>query len=186
MFAKLFDCTIPSAPSNKSLSSVETTRFRSLWPAGEHEAQNRLSKFLKERINGYKDNRNFPWGNTTSVISPHLAAGTLSARDCVRAAVANSSSKKVDGGSEGVRTWISEVAWRDFYKHVLVGWPFICMNKPFKPEYSNIRWEYNTEHFNAWCEGKTGFPIVDAAMRQARETGWMHNRCKDDCGKFPK
>ena len=67
--------------------------------------------------------------------------------------------------------WYGEVAWRDFYKHVLCHSPYICMNKPFKPEYSNIEWEYDQEQFKAWTEGKTGFPIVDAAMRQATKSG---------------
>jgi deoxyribodipyrimidine photo-lyase len=75
-------------------------------------------------------------------------------------------------------TYISEIAWRDFYKHVLAHWPFVCMNKPFKYEYTNIEWEYNDDHFAAWKEGRTGFPIVDAAMRQLNEMGYMHNRCR--------
>lgn len=74
--------------------------------------------------------------------------------------------------------WIAEVAWRDFYKHILCHWPYICMNKPFKAEYSNIVWEYDLDQFKRWTDGKTGFPIVDAAMRQAAHTGYMHNRCR--------
>jgi len=86
------------------------------------------------------------------------------------------STKKLDGGIEGIRGWISEVAWRDFYRHVLVHWPYTCMNKPFKFEYTNIEWEYNDDHFRAWKEGRTGYPIVDAAMRSLNHTGYMHNR----------
>jgi deoxyribodipyrimidine photo-lyase len=70
------------------------------------------------------------------------------------------------------------VAWRDFYKHVLAHWPFICMNKCFKPEHTNIEWEYDADQFQAWCDGKTGFPIVDAAMRQMKHCAWMHNRTR--------
>ena len=74
--------------------------------------------------------------------------------------------------------WIAEVAWRDFYKHVLSYWPHVCMSKPFKPEYSNIEWEYDADNFRKWTEGKTGFPIVDAGMRQLLHIGHMHNRCR--------
>ncbi|CAD6505304.1 BgTH12-00796 [Blumeria graminis f. sp. triticale] len=177
-YTSLFNCPIPKPPENKRLSFDETKRFSALWPAGEREASDRLEKFCKERITGYKAKRNFPAETGTSSLSPHFALGTLSSRTAVRAARESSGSKKIDGGNEGVQTWISEVAWRDFYRHVLVAFPYVCMNKPFKPEYSKIEWEYNDDHFNAWKEGRTGYPIVDAAMRQLAYTGWMHNRLR--------
>ncbi|KAI9846823.1 MAG: hypothetical protein M1838_001146 [Thelocarpon superellum] len=176
-FSHLFASKVPEAPEGHQLSNEETKRFHSLWPAGEHEAHTRLAKFLKERAGKYKDARNLPAVAGTAVLSPHFATGTLSARTAIRRA-RDGNSHKLDGGSAGFITWISEVAWRDFYKHVLAHWPYVCMSKPFKPEYSSIEWEYNMEHFRAWCEGKTGFPIVDAAMRQLNHMGWMHNRCR--------
>ncbi|CAM1504431.1 Fc.00g020220.m01.CDS01 [Cosmosporella sp. VM-42] len=156
VFKKLFGVAIPDAPKSKSLTDEEEKRFRSLWPSGEHEARKRLGKFCEEKVGGYKNKRNIPADN---------------ARD-------RNKTKKLNGGNEGIQTWISEVAWRDFYKHVLVNWPYICMNKSFKPEYSNIAWSYDEDHFTAWCEGRTGFPIVDAAMRQLNHLGYMHNRCR--------
>jgi deoxyribodipyrimidine photo-lyase len=69
------------------------------------------------------------------------------------------STKKLDGGNAGIMGWISEVAWRDFYKHVLAHWPYVCMFKPFKYEYTNVRWEYDDQAFERWCKGQTGFPI---------------------------
>ncbi|KAI2640949.1 deoxyribodipyrimidine photo-lyase [Xylaria nigripes] len=176
--AALFDCVVPDAPANKRLSEEEAEIFHALWPAGEHEAVNRLGRFCAERISNYAKRRNFPGEAATASISVHLASGTLSARTAVRSARDTNTTKKLDAGIEGIRTWISEVAWRDFYKHILVHWPYVCMNKPFKPEYSNIEWSYNISHFKAWCEGRTGFPIVDAAMRQIRSMGYMHNRCR--------
>ncbi|KAI0881555.1 deoxyribodipyrimidine photo-lyase [Annulohypoxylon maeteangense] len=176
--AALFDCEIPEAPENKRLPEEEAKRYHATWPAGEHEAMDRLDKFCEVKIAQYSKNRNFPSKAATSSISVHLAAGTLSARTAVRTARDRNKTKKLDAGVEGIQSWISEVAWRDFYKHVLVHWPYVCMNKPFKPEYSNIEWSYNSAHFDAWCNGKTGFPIVDAAMRQLRNMGWMHNRCR--------
>lgn len=182
--SQLFGCTIPSAPENKTLTEEEKKRFRSMWPAGEEEAHERLIKHCNERIKKYDERRNFPAQVGTSSISCHLAAGTLSARTAIRTARDHNNTKKLDGGNSGISTWISEVAWRDFYKHVLAHWPYVCMNKPFKPEYTNITWEYNDEHFKAWCEGKTGYPIVDAAMRQLNHCGWMHNRCRMIVGSF--
>ncbi|KAI1453088.1 deoxyribodipyrimidine photo-lyase [Annulohypoxylon moriforme] len=176
--AALFDCEIPENPENKRLPEEDAKRCHATWPAGEHEAMDRLDKFCEEKIAQYSKKRNFPSEAATSSISVHLAAGTLSARTAVRTARDRNKTKKLDAGVEGIQAWISEVAWRDFYKHVLVHWPYICMNKPFKPEYSNIEWSYNSAHFEAWCNGQTGFPIVDAAMRQLRSMGWMHNRCR--------
>jgi deoxyribodipyrimidine photo-lyase len=178
-YSRLFDIAIPPAPVNKQLILEEKTRFRSMWPAGEHEALLRLQKFITQKIKTYHDTRNLPSGNSTAVISVHLTSGTLSARTAVRLAQASAPTKSlVDDRKNGHPMWIAEVGWRDFYKHVLVYWPYVCMNKPFKPEYTNIRWEDNEEHFQAWCEGKTGYPLVDAAMRQLNSTGWMHNRCR--------
>ncbi|KAI5925041.1 deoxyribodipyrimidine photo-lyase [Camillea tinctor] len=171
---------VPEAPEGMRMDKDERERMRKMWPAGEAEAWRRLGKFCEERIGAYAEKRNFPAADGTSSLSVHLAAGTLSARAAVRAARECSGKKtdKVDVGPEGVKTWISEVAWRDFYRHVLVHWPYVCMNKPFKPEYANIEWSYDKSHLTAWQEGRTGFPIVDAAMRQAAGTGWMHNRCR--------
>jgi deoxyribodipyrimidine photo-lyase len=183
-FADLFESKIPSAPPNKQLTEEEKKRFRSMWPPGEHEAHERLKRFCDIRIGEYSELRNFPAKGAPSSLSVHLASGTLSSRTCVRTARDHNTTKKLDGGIQGIQTWISEVAWRDFYKHVMAHWPYVCMNTPFKPEYTNIEWEYNDEHFKAWCEGRTGYPIVDAAMRQLNYCGYMHNRCRMIVGSF--
>jgi deoxyribodipyrimidine photo-lyase len=177
-FNEIFSALLPTAPPNKLLSDEEKDRFLHLWPSGEHEAHARLARFLQEKVTKYKDTRNLPAARSTSSISHHLSCGTLAARTAIRAARDANTAKRLDAGNPGVMTYISEIAWRDFYKHVLAHWPFVCMNKPFKYEYTNIEWEYNDEHFAAWKEGRTGFPIVDAAMRQLNEMGYMHNRCR--------
>lgn len=177
-FQDIFAAAIPIAPPNKTLSTDEKEKFARLWPPGEHEAQARLSRFISEKASKYKDARNLPAANSTSILSPHLSAGTLAARTAVRAARNANTAKKLDGGNAGIACYISEIAWRDFYKHVLSHWPYVCMNKPFKYEYTQIEWEYNDEQFAAWTQGRTGFPIVDAAMRQMNEMGYMHNRCR--------
>jgi deoxyribodipyrimidine photo-lyase len=79
--------------------------------------------------------------------------------------------------SEGAKTWLNELIWREFYMMILDQYPHVEKGA-FKPEYDSLKWEWNPEHFKAWCEGRTGFPIVDAAMRQLNETGWMHNRLR--------
>jgi deoxyribodipyrimidine photo-lyase len=183
-FARLFEMEIPDAPDNKKLTNEEKKRFKSMWPAGEHEAYERLTKFADNRIGTYQARRNFPAEAATSYLSAHFASGTLSTRTAIRTAKNHNSSKKLDAGNQGIQSWISEVAWRDFYKHVLAHWPYVCMNKPFKLEYTNVQWEYNQEQFQAWCEGKTGYPIVDAAMRQLHHCGYMHNRCRMIVGSF--
>ncbi|KAF2840979.1 hypothetical protein M501DRAFT_990911 [Patellaria atrata CBS 101060] len=177
-YEHLFDNHIPPAPENKKLGDEEKERFAHLWPAGEHEAMGRLSKFLNEKIGRYQAGRNFPASNSTALISVHHSAGTLAARMSVREARNVNNTKKLDGGNPGIAGWISEIAWRDFYKHVLAHWPYVCMNKPFKYEYTSIEWEYNDDHFDKWRNGQTGFPIVDAAMRQLNHMAYMHNRCR--------
>lgn len=124
-FGRLFECKIPDAPPNKQLGEDEKKRYHSLWPVGEHAAQERLEKFCDESIGNYSNQRNIPSDDGTSCLSVHLASGTLSSRTCVRTARDRNKTKRLDGGNEGIRVWISEVAWRDFYKHVLVHWPFV-------------------------------------------------------------
>ncbi|EXJ86283.1 deoxyribodipyrimidine photo-lyase [Capronia coronata CBS 617.96] len=178
-FEALFRCEIPPAPASKSLSENERAKFRVMWPAGEHEARERLDKFIQERAREYHSARNIPSANATSILSPHLAAGTLAARTVVREARDAAPNKKLmDDRKQGHSMWIGELAFRDFYTSILCYWPYICMNKPFKPEYSNIEWEYDLSQFEKWTDGRTGLPIVDAAMRQLTYTGYMHNRCR--------
>lgn len=125
MFGNLFNGKIPSAPVGKKLSAADAKKYQALWPSGEHEAQKRLDKFCEKMIGAYGAKRNFPADNGTSSLSVHLANGTISARACIRAARDHNTTKKLDGGNEGIQTWVSEVAWRDFYKHVLVNWPYV-------------------------------------------------------------
>ncbi|KAF5860057.1 hypothetical protein ETB97_002083 [Aspergillus alliaceus] len=177
MLRGLFASEVPAAPENKRLSEEEKERFREMYPAGEHEALDRLERFLEEKATDYDDMRNSLSKQTTSVLSPYFASGSLSARTAV-ANAKKANKNQLDRNNLGFVSWISEVAWRDFYKHVLVHWPFICMNKCFKPEFTDLEWEYDEDLFNAWCEGQTGFPIVDAAMRQINHAAWMHNRSR--------
>ncbi|BEH13618.1 deoxyribodipyrimidine photo-lyase [Marinobacter shengliensis] len=139
---------------------------------GEDAAHQQLDNFLEERAKGYKDNRDFPAVDGTSQLSPYLANGVLSGRQCLIAA------RQSGISGDGIETWINEIAWRDFYVHILYHYPRISMHRAFKPETEALVWNEPGEHFEAWKEGQTGIPIVDAAMRQLKTTGWMHNRLR--------
>jgi deoxyribodipyrimidine photo-lyase len=147
-----------------------------LWPAGEVEARRRLKAFVAKRIAGYAASRNDPAVEGTSALSPYLAVGAISIRQCAAATV--EANPGALGGEGGAAVWLSELAWRDFYRNILVGFPRVCMHRAFKPETERLQWSTNEEHFAAWCEGRTGVPIVDAGMRALAATGWMHNRVR--------
>lgn len=124
--------------------------------------------FLK-RIGRYKARRDFPAVKGVSYLSVHLRFGTVSIRELARAAQA--------AGGEGAETWLSELIWRDFYFQILWHHPHV-VGASFRPEYDKVRWDDAPALFEAWCEGRTGYPIVDAAMRQINHSGYMHNRLR--------
>ncbi len=159
------------------VEGFSTTVDDALWPAGEREAERRLNAFVNARIRRYKDDRDFPAIDGTSTQSPYLSVGAISPRRCVEAAL-TANEGRLDGPSAGATHWISEVVWREFYRQVMVNFPRVCMHRAFKPETESIRWSDRLDHFEAWKEGRTGVPIVDAAMRGLKKTGWMHNRLR--------
>lgn len=141
----------------------------SLWlESGESSAIKRLRKF-SEVVQSYKTARDFPAEGGTSGLSVHLRFGTVSIRSCARMATKLS--------SEGANTWLSELVWRDFYHMILDQFPHVT-HTSFNPAYQELKWPGTIEHFEMWCSGATGFPIVDAAMRHFNQTGWMHNRLR--------
>lgn len=135
---------------------------------GTSFALKRLKKF-DSHMEDYKEARNFPAIDGTSSLSVYLRFGNLSVRDMIRAALTSH--------SVGAQTWLSEIIWRDFYHMILDSHPYVEKGA-FKPEYDQIKWLGKEEHFLAWCEGRTGFPVVDAAMRCLNQTGMMHNRLR--------
>lgn len=154
------------------------------WPAGEKHARKRLASFAKQSITSYKAQRDFPAIDGTSTLSPYLTIGAISPRQCVIAALeANHEFVKpgesaFDTGNEGCTCWISEVLWREFYIHILRGYPRVCKHRAFQTTTERVIWNENKKHLQAWQQGKTGVPIVDAGMRQLLTTGWMHNRVR--------
>lgn len=167
---------IKSDPIPDSVKGFDLSIGRpDLWKAGETEAKKRLKKFAT-RIDRYKDWRDMPSIAGTSLLSPYLAAGVLSPRQCFAAAIKHNGG--TISGTEGSTTWINELTWRDFYTHVMFGFPRVSRHQPFKPKTNGIPWRDNQSDFDAWCQGKTGYPIVDAGMRQLNQSGWMHNRLR--------
>jgi deoxyribodipyrimidine photo-lyase len=137
-------------------------------PTGMSGAQRLFRDFI-ERIDDYADKRDFPALKGPSYLSAHLRFGTISVRQVAGYAHAH--------GGRGAETWLSELIWREFYQMILFHRPDI-VDHAFKPEYDVIAWEAVPELFAAWCEGRTGYPLVDAAMRQLNGTGYMHNRLR--------
>ncbi len=136
--------------------------------AGTKEALLLLKNFEK-KISDYTNDRNYPAINGTSNLSVYIRHGNISIRDMIR------TSK--ESKSDGAATWLSELIWRDFYEMILDTHPYV-EKESFKREYDLIKWPGKADLFKAWCEGQTGFPIVDAAMRCLNETGMMHNRLR--------
>jgi deoxyribodipyrimidine photo-lyase len=163
---------LPKTALKSDVWDLEKIGFQesALWlKAGSKAAQKRLTEFTRANLGEYKAQRDFPSLEATSGLSVHLRFGTISVRACVRAALAQ---KNI-----GAETWLSELIWRDFYHMILDQNPYV-VGHAYKKEYESIRWPGKKEHFLAWCEGRTGFPIVDAAMRHFNATGWMHNRLR--------
>lgn len=152
-------------------------KWSALWPAGEDEAHDRLNRFVESHIKEYDLKRDIPSVEGTSQISPYLAVGALTTTQCMQAALTLTEGR-FDSGRNGVLVWINELIWREFYRHLLDEYPRLSMHKPFKLDTDRLPWKHDEALFNAWAEGRTGYPIVDAAMRQLAETGWMHNRLR--------
>ncbi|MEH6642979.1 deoxyribodipyrimidine photo-lyase [Vreelandella glaciei] len=161
-----------------ALPTLDSTPIEErLWPAGERPAADNLARFLRFRGRHYKDQRDQPKVRGTSELSPYLALGMISHRQCLQAVMTENGGHLGDGDI-GLTTWVNELIWREFYQHVAVGFPEVCRYQPFQEHTKQLQWRDDDEGFQAWCEGRTGYPIVDAAMRQLVATGWMHNRLR--------
>ncbi|MGF6204549.1 deoxyribodipyrimidine photo-lyase [Pseudomonas frederiksbergensis] len=164
-------------PSGVEGFATPTDTLKALWPAGEAEARRRLDTFADAQIDYYQSERDFPAKPGTSQLSAYLAAGVISPRQCLHAAL-QSNQGEFESGKVGAVTWINELLWREFYKHILVGYPRVSRHRAFRPETEALAWRDAPDELAAWKEARTGLPIIDAAMRQLLETGWMHNRLR--------
>ena len=152
---------------NNLLSQDDDLKMPSLKEMGFEESEIEFPELnYKWKLADYGKLRNFPGEDATTHVSMHLRFGTLSIRQAVNDAI-----------HAKANVWLSELAWREFYMMILWYFPYAAFNS-FKKQYDNIQWINDEENFKAWCEGKTGYPIVDAAMRQINQTGFMHNRMR--------
>jgi deoxyribodipyrimidine photo-lyase len=143
-------------------------------PTGSSGAQALLADFL-DRIDTYDETRDFPAVKGPSYLSVHLRFGTISVRELASLAL-----PRQRQGSRGAAVWLGELIWRDFYAQILANFPHVAQGA-FKPAYDAIAWEKGERAqalFAAWCDGRTGYPLVDAAMAQINQTGYMHNRLR--------
>jgi deoxyribodipyrimidine photo-lyase len=175
---------LAKAPAHQRMLSLAEigfgpTNLLALGISGGAAAGKKLLDDFLPRMARYRDSRDFPAKKGPSYLSVHLRFGTVSIRALARAAWSG-----VGGQSgEGPATWLSELVWRDFYFMILHHHPHV-VSRAFKPAYDAIRWPNDERLFAAWCEGRTGYPIVDAAMRQLNQTGYMHNRLRMIAASF--
>jgi deoxyribodipyrimidine photo-lyase len=173
---------IPTPPKSCSQSIPSLPALPSAVPfsPSEAEAQRRLSHFVdgdNPSIYDYTDRRNRLDLAGTSTLSPYLRFGMLSVRQAAITAQAAIEAAPNAPSRKSAETWLNELIWREFYIAVLHHFPHV-RRYSFRPEYARIRWDNDQKAFTAWCQGRTGYPVVDAAMRQLAQTGWMHNRAR--------
>ena len=170
---------LPESHSNGVLPlaemGFESTNLKDLKiPTGASGGDALFTEFLA-RMKDYGETRNYPCVKGPSYLGVHLRFGTVSIRKLAGIAL-----KEQTNGSEGAAVWLSELIWRDFYAQILANFPHAAQ-RAFKPDYDKIAWEEGSQAtalFSAWCEGRTGYPLVDAAMAQINQTGYMHNRLR--------
>ncbi|KVW96677.1 cryptochrome/photolyase family protein [Thiobacillus denitrificans] len=162
-------------PSLQDMGFEPTNLFEMKLPTGMAGGAQLFEDFL-DRIDRYQDARDFPAQKGPSTLSVHLRFGTVSIRQLAAAAWQQ--------GGRGAQTWLSELIWRDFYHQILWHRPDVACGHSFKRQYDALPWPNPPGHFEAWCEARTGYPLVDAAMRQLNQTGYMHNRLRMVAASF--
>ncbi|MFI4957444.1 MAG: cryptochrome/photolyase family protein [Gammaproteobacteria bacterium] len=165
MPAKQKNAFASSSPIPTHVPGFHSDIPATLWPAGIDEAQRRLDHFLATGLDKYQVQRDYPNIDGTSKLSPYLHIGAISVKRCYELGQASP-------------TWISELLWRDFYKQISFHFPHVCKGKSFHLDYDKMKWDHDEKAINAWKAGETGYPFVDAAMKQLVQTGWMHNRLR--------
>lgn len=168
---------MPAVPAELKSEEHSVGERNPLFPASEAEAQGRLADFVNEKIFSYTEDRNQLDLDGTSSLSPYLHFGLLGLSDAVHNAQQVISSARDTESRKGAETWLNELIWRAFYIHILYHFPHV-RERSFRPKYDHIQWVNDPHEFENWKNGRTGYPIVDAGMRQLRQSGWMHNRAR--------
>ena len=168
---------IPRIESLIDVNTNELNQIKAYWPETEIYALSVLDDFIDHKVSDYQKERDFPFLNSTSQLSTYLNLGIVSIRQCLNALFrAQHGQFMID--NSGQQTWLDELLWREFYQHILFDFPHVSKHLPFKANTQRIVWRDSPEDLNAWQQGRTGIPIVDAGMRQLLATGWMHNRVR--------
>ncbi|MFN2451844.1 MAG: deoxyribodipyrimidine photo-lyase [Candidatus Dormibacteria bacterium] len=173
---------LATIPAGRPLPTVESLGLHDLGqqliPGGERAARQRLTNFVaaSDGLARYDQLRNIPQ-HQTSRLSADLHFGTVGIRTVLREALALRAGTSSTVVRRAVDAWVSELCWRDFYAAVLYHFPYV-RTLEFREDMRDLPWDDDESRFAAWCAGRTGYPIVDAAMRQLNTTGWMHNRCR--------
>ena len=171
---------LPGVPLEKVRSWRDLMPDSSVPPGGQRRAEELLERFLATA--GHEEGANFPALAATSRLSPHLHFGTISARTAYAAAV-RAAAQSSPAARAHLDRFVRQLAWREFFHHVLFHFPFVA-ERSFRPAFDRIRWSSRPEALAAWKLGRTGFPFVDAAMRELARTHWMHNRARMVAASF--
>ncbi len=168
--------------SDSIINLLSSNKFKdkNLCPCkpGESESINQLNSFINSgTINSYKEARDIPSFESTSYLSAALSMGTISCRAVWNGAQRSKSNARNEYQLNSIDTWIKELAWREFYQNALINFPELEKG-PYRKKWLNFPWQNRSDWFQSWCNGLTGIPIIDAAMRQLKYSGWMHNRCR--------
>ncbi|MFY8352801.1 cryptochrome/photolyase family protein [Pseudoalteromonas sp. SSM20] len=180
-FEQTYLAAIP--PSNNEVTQQSQFAFNyekqdsSKWPLAHEFMQHVLPRFLTDKVTDYANDRDFPAIKGTSGISPYLTIGAISPKRVIYDLISYYPHILEDMKAP-IFTWLNELIWREFYRNLLLSFPNLNKLHDFQTKFKRFDWPDHHEKFNAWCNAQTGFPIVDAAMRQLKQTGWMHNRLR--------
>ncbi|CAB0150105.1 Deoxyribodipyrimidine photo-lyase [Pseudidiomarina piscicola] len=167
----------PVTPPELPASIAYERSDSSAWKVGEEACYQQLDQFIDATVADYNSDRDRPAIAGTSKLSPYWELGILAPQAAARR-LQRGVPEFPDGLNEGAKTWLSELAWREFYQHLMDAVPRLSYGKAFQQHTEAFPWRSSENDFKAWCEGRTGFPIVDAGMRQLKNEGWMHNRVR--------
>ncbi|KAI1305451.1 deoxyribodipyrimidine photo-lyase [Xylaria venustula] len=179
----------PNLPEDKLFPSDEDReRIRGLWPAGHEAGIKRLYNFLDKKVATYAKNRSIPAEDNSSRLSPYFAAGVISVRETLSIARKHSNGGSADfsssGADAGLASWVREIVFREFYRHMMVVTPHNSMNLPQNLKFDFVEWEDDEDGWKKWIDGTTGVPFVDAGMRQLRQEAYMHNRLRMNVSSY--
>ncbi len=181
----LSETPAPLKQTNRILDQDEIPQFQDAYdqelnfsfddfPLTENSASQKLDDFIDSSIQNYKEFRDIPSLSATSNLSSSFAIGLISSKQAINHVLES----LPDENGTGQFAWITEIIWREFYKYITYHFSHVSKGKCFNPKYDHILWRDDEKSFIKWCEGKTGLPLIDAAMRQLNERKWMHNRLR--------